>query len=260
MPQLAAFLLQKINWLDNTWKRVVARARHNLLRRLVHARSGRRFEFIRTRMGEFGISGRGERIISPQKRLSVVIVTYQQPDELACLLYAFATQTLQNFEIHVLHDGPHAPTRAIVERFIAEHPSVPCKYRETDRRYNDYGHTLRQIGIEEAGCEFILITNGDNYYVPRFVELTFDGIDQSKLDLVLFDMVHSHFAYIPFSTAPMRWNIDMGSIVVRTAMAKRVGFRDKGFEGDATFIEDLLRDEHGPRKVGKLCRTLFVHN
>jgi hypothetical protein len=212
------------------------------------------------RLRDYGLPGRGQRTISPQKRLSIVIVTYQQPDELACLLYAFATQTLQNFEILVLHDGPHASTREVVQRFSEEHPLVPTSYVETDRRYNDYGHTLRQMGIEEARCEYLLITNGDNYYVPRFIEFTFDAIDEFELDLVLFDMVHSHFAYTPFSTAPTRWNVDIGSIVVRTEMAKHVGFTDKGFEGDATFMEDLLRDKDGPRKVGKLCKTLFIHN
>lgn len=260
MFQLTDLVLQKINQLDRLWNRVVPRIRQRLLNRAVCAKAGRELNFTTLRVGDYGLEGRGRRTVSSQKRLSIVIVSYRQPDELMCLLYALSTQTLQNFEIHVLHDGPHPPTREVVRRFIGEHPQVPCRYTETGERFNDYGHTLRQIGIEEAGCEYILITNGDNYYVPRFIEFTFDAIERFRLDMVLFDMVHSHFDYIPFSTAPLRWSVDMGSVVVKTEMARRVGFRDKGFEGDATYIEDLLRDKCGPENVGKICRTLFVHN
>jgi hypothetical protein len=256
---------QVLNWLDGAWASLRGRIQHRLVARLVAGRSGRLIQLVRTDPRDPGVDSRGVVRIADDKRLSIVIVSYRQPDQLSCLLHAFACQTLQNFEILVLHDGADAPTRNVVERFAAEHPLVPCRYIETSQRFNDYGHSLRQIGINEARHEYILITNGDNYYAARFVEFIFAAIDDQALDAVVFDMVHSHFSYAPFSTAPLRWGkqrwaIDMGAIVVRTDMARSVGFRDKTYQGDASYVEDLLGSETGPRKVGKLQRTLFVHN
>jgi hypothetical protein len=46
---------------------------------------------------------------------------------------------------------------------------------------------------------------------------------------------------------------------VKTDKAKKVGFRDKGYAGDASYFEDILLDD--PRLlVVKLPHILFVHN
>jgi hypothetical protein len=113
----------------------------------------------------------------------------------------------------------------------------------------------------------VLVTNDDNYYAPRFAEFVFSSIDRHELDVALVDMVHSHAdasgdgtgSYRLLQTLPLCDHADIGSVVIRTTLARAAGFRDKTFAGDGTFIEDVLRS--APRdRVGKLDRALFVHN
>ncbi len=199
-------------------------------------------------------------------RLSIVIVSYRQPMALQCLLSSLACQVVQNFEVIVYHDGPDDETRAVAERFART--SDRYRYRETPVRHDDWGHSLRSLGIKEARGEFLLITNGDNYYVPRFTEFAFDAVDGEKLDMVLWDLVHSYSSpgqrtlrcYTPFRVFPARYVVDIAAVMVRTASAKRVGWTDRSHAGDAAYVEQLLALADAPIRIGKVEKTLAVHN
>ena len=202
-------------------------------------------------------------------RLTVVVVTYRQPQPLLCLLMSLSCQTCRNFDIIVLHDGPDPATRDAVATFRAIDEAMPIQYVESAVRHNDWGHSLRQIGIDMASGDHVLITNGDNYYVPRLVEYAFDAIERHELDVALWDMVHSHpnaggmklHAYSPFVTYPLRRRLDIGAFMVNASLAKAAGFKDRSHDADASYFEDVLRARPGaPLNVGKIHRTLMTHN
>jgi len=189
--------------------------------------------------------------------LTIVVATYQQELALDCLLKSLACQTLQNFKVLVIHDGPSQTTPPIVHACARVRPEV-FEYLETPNRTNDFGHSLRAVGIERTNTEFVLLTNGDNYYTPRFVEFMFEAIDKYDLDIAFCDMIHS-YTYGLLRTRPVRNYIDMGCFIAKTDAAKSVGFRDKTFSGDATYFEDLLH--YLPTSaVGKVRKVLMVHN
>src|SRR5689334_8104431 len=63
-------------------------------------------------------------------RLTVVVATYQQDPALDCLLKSLACQTLQNFRILVIHDGPSATARSIADATASARPGL-IEYIET---------------------------------------------------------------------------------------------------------------------------------
>jgi glycosyltransferase involved in cell wall biosynthesis len=205
----------------------------------------------------------------PAKELTVICVAYKRYRNLPVLIHSFLAQTLQNFKLIVIHDGPDDEMAALLAPYRVQYPDV-FDYCFTPERHNDYGHTLRDIGIQIADTEYLLITNDDNYYVPKFLEYMFMPIHQqpdASPDIVFCDMVHSHhnpgvrrqLPYNHFETRPERNFIDMGCFIARTALARQVGFRDKGFAGDATYFEDLVVAAQQPR-ITKIPMALFVHN
>ena len=192
-----------------------------------------------------------------QARLTIVVATYQQDLALDCLLKSLACQTLQNFRVLVIHDGPSRTTQAIVDACANARPRT-FEYLETSSRFNDFGHSLRAIGIERTNTDFILLTNGDNYYAPRFTELMFEAIDKHGLDIAFCDMIHS-YTHGLLRTRPFRNYIDIGCFIAKSEAAKSVGFRDKTFSGDARYFEDLV--DHFPTPViGKVHKVLMMHN
>jgi len=211
--------------------------------------------------------------MNPQKTkkdITIICVAYKRYRQIPVLIHSFLCQTLQNWQLHIIHDGYDAKMEDLLQPYHEKHPEITYEFSEI--RHNDYGHSLRELGIRKVTTEFILITNDDNYYVPSFLELMFQEIFTNKLDLLLCDMVHSHLAsndggmqylkdqYGYFRTYPNMGLIDIGCFIVRTDIAKQVGFRDKTFFGDGTFVEDIKKKFAQSIRVGKLNKVLFVHN
>ncbi len=74
--------------------------------------------------------------------------------------------TYKNFEVLVYHDGP--TSRPIPKSFKSEYDqhNIDYKIKETKTRYNDWGHTLRDLGIREAKGDYIVHFNPDNILFP----------------------------------------------------------------------------------------------
>ena len=183
--------------------------------------------------------------------IEVVCVAYKRYGPLKVLVQSFLNQTAPNWKLTVIHDGADAEFDRILAALAAEAPEK-INWRATGQRYNDY----------------VLITNDDNYYIPRFIEILTEAIQKSGADAVYFDMIHSHNkpggrpqpSYCLFETDYKRHSIDMGAAVVRTELAKAAGFRDKTHDGDATYFEDVAKAKGKGFKTYKVPRVMLVHN
>ena len=68
-------------------------------------------------------------------------------------------QTFKDFEVLIYHDGP---TSRLIPKFDLPNVKITC----TDKRYNDWGHSLRDLGIKESTGEYIIHFNPDNILYP----------------------------------------------------------------------------------------------
>jgi hypothetical protein len=69
-------------------------------------------------------------------------------------------QTFKDYEVLRYHDGP----------LLDETVVFPAPIQCTPQRFNDWGHSLRDIGIREAKGEYILHFNADNILYPSALE------------------------------------------------------------------------------------------
>src|SRR5205823_9281012 len=69
-----------------------------------------------------------------------------------CLL----SQSYKDFEVLCYHDGP------LLEPNLA----FPVPVVPTEVRHNDWGHSLRQLGIQQAKGRYIVHFNPDNILYP----------------------------------------------------------------------------------------------
>jgi hypothetical protein len=181
-----------------------------------------------------------------------------------CLLWSLECQTFRDFKIRIIHDGHHEETKASVESFASK-TSIQISYDESKIRFNDYGHSLRQWGLQESESEFLLLTNDDNYYTPNFLEEMLETLLSKKSDIVYCDMVHSHvmndlpnpIGYQTLVTEEKFCRIDIGCFIFRTSLGQRVGFKARDFNADWTFFSDMISTKP---KVVKLPKVMFVHN
>ena len=206
-------------------------------------------------------------------KVHVIAVAYKRYGELRVFVQSWLNQSDRNWILTVIHDGHDDEFVQIMKYFAALEPDK-IDYQCTDIRFNDYGHSLREIGLYSARGDYVLLTNADNYYIPKALEFINAALlehKSSNVDVVMFDMVHSHAnagrrklpAYSFFVVSYKRESIDMGAAIVATDLAKKAGFSDKSFAADATYFESVARKKNaGGEKlyIIKIPSVLLVHN
>jgi len=203
-----------------------------------------------------------------RSKVHVIAVAFENFGALKVFVQSWLNQTHENWTLTVIHDGPNEKFNLLMNDYKREAPEK-IDYFNTALRFNDYGHSLREIGLKQIRGDYVLLTNADNYFIPKTIEYINEIFEQQTPDVVLYDMVHSHNrpglrnqpAYSFFETNYSRENIDMSAAIVRASLAKKAGFRDKTFAGDATYFEDILRQKAPtPLIIAKIHRVFFVHN
>jgi hypothetical protein len=203
-----------------------------------------------------------------KSKIHIIAVAYKRIGELKVFVQSVLNQTSNHWELTIIHDGPCKEFQHAMEAFQNE-AGDKIEYFTTDLRYNDYGHSLREIGLKNIKCDYVLLTNADNYLIPKAIEYLTSALEKNPADVVIFDMVHRHDRpggrplppYSFFQTRFQRYSIDMGAAIVKRHLAEKAGFRDKSFAGDATYFEDVVRAA-GEKTISihKVSSILFVHN
>jgi hypothetical protein len=79
-------------------------------------------------------------------------------------------QSNKNPILTVIHDGPNKEFDQIMEYSKKILPNN-INFENTIKRYNDYGHSLREMGLKNILGDYVLLTNADNYFVPSAIEI-----------------------------------------------------------------------------------------
>jgi hypothetical protein len=184
-------------------------------------------------------------------KIHVIAVAYQKFGQLKVFVQSWLNQSQDNWILTVIHDGPNSEFDLIMTDFKQRAPEQ-ILFFNTENRFNDYGHSLRELGLKNIKGDYVLLTNADNYFIPGAVEFVNEVFIAHSPDVVIFDMVHSHNlpggrnlpAYSFFETSFERNSIDMSAAIIKSYLAEKAGFRDKTFAGDATYFEDVMKAKY----------------
>ena len=209
---------------------------------------------------------------SEETFLHVMAVCHLRFGELRVFIQSWLNQTDADWCMTILHDGFSAEFEEIMCEYATLHPNR-FTYYATSHRYNDYGHTLRELGLSFKIGSYTLLTNADNYFIPRSVEFlkrevaSYATSTSCMPHVVLFDMVHSHcnpgrtiappYSFFEVSFEPFK--IDMSSAIVDSSLASTVGFDDKSHGGDQTFFNSI-KSSVSELHIAKVNSILLVHN
>ena len=113
--------------------------------------------------------------------------------------------------------------------------------------------------IETTTGDYILLSNDDNYYVPRFVEFMLKNTTGNGI--IYCDTVHSHMEY-GYHVSDLKENfIDIGAFIVREDIAKKTGFNYDHFSADGVYAEECYANcKRKGLKALKINKPLFIHN
>ena len=172
----------------------------------------------------------------------------------ACV-YSILAQTYDNYEIYIHHDGPlNDPWLADKFREL----SNKIFFIETTERKGSWGFYDRwNISQIKPHADWIVYTNDDNYYVPKFLEIMiFTALTRPDSKMVYCDMVHNGYGYGFLSTFPAICRIDLGAYMSHNDIVKETHWTEYGNTADGWYAEQLSLKTSPIKAPG----ILFVHN
>lgn len=190
--------------------------------------------------------------------IEFIIPTYNRIDHLMCVISSIVAQTNPNWKIRVISDAsPEGTLDKIMDYWKSEDR---ISFTILKERHNDWGHTPRNIGLNESKEEWVVMSGEDNYYTPLFVEEFLKEADKDT-NFVFCNIVtnYNNQQYIPMQCRLELGFIDIGCYMVRPELARQIGLELKYKEvADGVLAGKYVKKFGG--KIKKINKILYVHN
>ena len=186
-----------------------------------------------------------------QPRFSIIVPHYDGviSDEMFLEgMKSLSESTYKDFEVRIYHDGPTSRPLPDVDQFGFEYSFI-----ETKTRYNDWGHSLRDLGIREAKGKYILHFNPNNILYPDVLE----GISTLDDDIIICPiilegtvrtnkgMLRTHnpqHKVLMDAYPPVHQNIDAMQLVMKTDLWRKFGgWYDKSEQADGLMYQQFCQ-------------------
>lgn len=134
------------------------------------------------------------RQVDPSVKLSLILITYQRVNQLLSMLYALKSQTHQNLEVLVVHDGP-TDWKEVRESF----PEDPrFQFFATPEHEGFWGYAAEERFEAQTTGDFIGRVNDDEYVAPVYAEWLLHAAITNNVDASYCDFIHNYFQWNSF--------------------------------------------------------------
>ena len=162
-------------------------------------------------------------MLSHHPRFSIVMVDYENSvnrDHMRRAIDSIAKQSCQEFELLLYHDGPkkvpYEQELSSTQLSLATHIYI------SEKRHNNWGHTLRDQGIRKAKGDYIIHLNADNLMYPDMLERLAVHADSH------LETLYDHHGNIKNGNDILIFCIQMrGVIFYNGGYTRRIGEEDK---------------------------------
>lgn len=178
----------------------------------------------------------------------------------------------RDFEVLLYHDGPES--RDPIDLSVY---SFPIFYKATKKRYNNWGHSLRDLGIKEARGQYIVHYNPDNVLYDNAlyeIEKKIDGecVLNTENNIIIFPIylngvvINGRLVARTFNCKDkalftgypsIKYNIDCMQLVMRRdTWLSEGGWKDKSEQSDGNMYPYFVA-KYGARYIPEV---LGEHN
>lgn len=162
--------------------------------------------------------------------ISFICSAYNRPQHLKVLAHSLIVQTNPDWELLVMDESEDKIND--ISHLDSRIKYFPCE------QFNDFGYSVKNLGIPHATGQFLAFPADDVYYAPLFVEIMSKKLEDN--DLVYCNWIFDKHGYSLVKVAPVVGSIDVGGFVVRKEIMGQ-GFEDKGEIGDGLQIQKLTQ-------------------
>jgi len=101
-------------------------------------------------------------------KISIIIVTYNQPEALKVILQSIALQTKKPFEVIIADDGSSEETRQVISIIQTNFPVPIIHVWHEDKGFR--AAAIRNLAVKSSSGDYLIFSDGDLVLHPKFVE------------------------------------------------------------------------------------------
>ena len=132
-----------------------------------------------------------------QPLISIIIPVYNVASYLPRCLDSVCKQTYQNLEIILIDDGSTDNGLEICNQYAAKDKRVHIFHQE-----NKGVSAARNLGLKQAGGEWITFVDGDDWIVPHYVTRLFNLAEAYRTDIAIARLVKCRNKQVPVFPPP----------------------------------------------------------
>jgi len=199
-------------------------------------------------------------------KIAVICPIYNRFPE---IIPSMINQTYENWELFLIHDGPN---NTGIRDLIDKIGDKRIKFLETEMNRGIWGHPIRRDALRNINnlcpeCEYILITNDDNYHAKIYFEEMLKGFSNSNIKAVYCSQfVHSYespqkegdYRYGVIDTRLELGYIDCACVMMTKDTAIESGWEDISHSSDWTYFERIIK-KYGEESFNRVLGCLLVH-
>jgi glycosyltransferase involved in cell wall biosynthesis len=167
-----------------------------------------------------------------QPDVSVIVTLYNYADVVAETLESLIASTRVDFEIVVVDDHSRDAGRAVVRRFMEDHPDVPMVLLASD--VNRGLPASRNLAVAAARADRIMVMDADNAVYPNCLRRLSDALDADPTAAFAYATLEA-FGAAPGLRSELGWSprwlcesnyIDAQAMVRRETYDEHGGYRE----------------------------------
>lgn len=190
----------------------------------------------------------------------VIIICPVYGDVYPQIISSLICQTFKNWELHLVHDGPHTGKVKAISDY---HLDKRVYWHFEDEHTGSYGHAIRAkyLQLLKSKGDYVIISNIDNYYMPLFLEKAIDTFRSNTRAMAVYcnQIIHNYTGYKVMNCRLARGFIDSGNVMLKFEEAASVGWNSIEHSADWFFFEDVAK-KYGAHSFVPFQGALFVHN
>lgn len=195
------------------------------------------------------------------QKVAIICPIYNQ---FPMIIGSMLTQTHKDWEMLLIHDGEDTLNIKAYVEFINDHR---IKF-EISEKVGSYGHPHRQKSLQRLksgelfpNANYVLITNGDNYHVPTYLEFMLQGFHSENIVASYCSaMIHDYMKHNLLLCKQELGHIDCAGVIVKKDVACDIGWnKPNEHSSDWTYFKEIMQ-KYGRDNWQRVQGCLLVHN
>ena len=173
-----------------------------------------------------------------EKKVSVIVTTYNHEKYIEECLDSIYKQTYSNIDLLIINDGSTDNSDSIIRDCLVKSPFENSDYISQE---NKGACVARNIGLDWAEGDFVLIVDSDNTLPSNYIEKAVHLLNSTNKDIAYYSLKNLQSKEVINEVPDFSMELfSMVNFIDTCSLIRRTAIGNNRFDENITYLEDML--------------------